>query len=1068
MAQKNSFISLLEQIAQLNKNSVEIITKLNDVVASNKNNVSINYQDTDGRVSNFELPTVGWLKNEIDIANSNIKKLATLEGDNSVVIIDENTSRKIQSVDLNREPAQIGNLNLVTDFGQSNNWFFENLINPILSVELDLSGKIKENVTKVLSRRYIIKFERDIDGNLTTNGQDSLTEFQNKFLNRNNFTIDEFLSWMNSSTNLGVLNKEDSNLHRDEEYFDINYKTINFKGFFSVLNIQRDNINNKVWYNLNTLTYYDRNGNSRTLSIGDMLVVSSKKSYTKYKVTEVNTSSSLFRVGLERVEGYDPIPVGTNVLEFYSELQGESKVRVSVGFDEYNVLFLKAVNTANNIIASDWSRGMSFYSNDLVLETDNNVSMADFYLNSVYDYGMLLKDLVAKKIPSQFASKPNKPELVTDNFKVVQINKHLTDTKDFKTLKKLHSQKNSIKSKLSEIDESITQKNMELNTKVFKSIAEKSRAQNELNKLVRKQETETKLFSSYVNQITNSRVEARAEPKFRIRGFWDIPDPIIKRGYRNQEVVGFEVQWRYGSKLGADNTTDGFEMRRNVTDFNALNSQRAQFRKKTAYYSRWVPFKTDIRKRTFDETTRKWIWEIEDVSNADTPNINQLDIAINRAEKVEIRIRSISEVGYPETPLFSDWSDIITVEFPDELNDVLGENEFILKEATQEEMRVSFENELTSKGITKHVTESFYVNEQYFAHTDKNIATSFKDSFGNTLSLFDYLKQMNDKISALEEAIRRAKGELKVTLYKGTEETIITNGSVINIVINCEDYMERTGTTTQFTKKQFLNNIYLVNDYYIDFKNIATENDLGLFSYIKTNSEIFNFTEDGRNKNYVYYNGKPENPTFIGDDGKIYQQKDNQFIWILNRANIDGSIKKLYNGNSSSVTTNTVFLTQDYVNLGNLSDNESYLLLDSSNDYWTNSSINDNVLGCTVHPKVKQLNSTIQTTGSITTNELVDANNEGIHIIESQNSQKVPIEIYFKPNVSMSTNETHEVDLTDSPKVLKKALKFRLDEESSSRPFEFTIIFKLISHRQYALDRTGVLANGGHQNFSFY
>ena len=44
MAQKNSFISLLEQIAQMNKNSVEIITKLNDVVGSNKNTISVDYQ----------------------------------------------------------------------------------------------------------------------------------------------------------------------------------------------------------------------------------------------------------------------------------------------------------------------------------------------------------------------------------------------------------------------------------------------------------------------------------------------------------------------------------------------------------------------------------------------------------------------------------------------------------------------------------------------------------------------------------------------------------------------------------------------------------------------------------------------------------------------------------------------------------------------------------------------------------------------------------------------------------------------------------------------------------------
>ena len=62
-----------------------------------------------------------------------------------------NTSKKIKSVDLNREPAQIANLNLVTSFGQGNNWFFESLMNPLLSVGIDLSGQIDENVNKVLS-----------------------------------------------------------------------------------------------------------------------------------------------------------------------------------------------------------------------------------------------------------------------------------------------------------------------------------------------------------------------------------------------------------------------------------------------------------------------------------------------------------------------------------------------------------------------------------------------------------------------------------------------------------------------------------------------------------------------------------------------------------------------------------------------------------------------------------------------------------------------------------------------------------------------------------------------------
>ena len=1031
MAQKNSFISLLEQIAQLNKNSVEVITKLNDVVASDKNSVSVNYQGDDGRVSKFELPTVGWLKKEIDIANSNIKKLATLEGDNSVVIIDQNnSSRKIKSIDLTREPDQITQLAVSTSFKQNNNWFFESLINPSLTVELNLSDQINDNVHKVLSRRYIVKFERDADGNLTANGSTSKTSFDNTFLNKNDFTIETFLTWMNNPTNYGVI-KTDENLYKDEQYFDINYKEINYKGYFSVLKLERDDVNNKLWYHLNTLTYYDRNGGSRILATGDVLSVTSKSSFSKYRITEVNTSNSNFRIMVERIEGYDPIPIGISVLGYYSTVTSQNAVNISIGFDEYNVIFIKPINTETNVICSDWSKGMCFYSNDLVLNTDSNVSMSDFYINSVYDYGVLLYDMVAKKIPSQYASKPNKPTLLTDNFKVVQINKHLTDTKDLKTLKKLHSQKNSVKSKLSEISDSITQKNMELNTKVFKSIAEKSRSQNELNKLIMKQESDTKLYSSYVNQITNSTVETNADPKFRVRGFWEMPSPIIKSGYKPQEVIGFEIQYRYGSKIGNDNTTDGFELKSNTNSVSVS-------RKKTAYFSQWNTYKTDIRKRTYDEATGKWTWEIEDVSDADTPNINQLDISIQKSEKIDVRIRSISEVGYPDAPLFSDWCDVLSIDFPEELNDITGENQFIIKEATQEEISVNFDNNLSSKGITKHVSESFYVNEQYFGHSDKTISTSFKDAFGNTLSLFDYLKQMNDKISALEESIKRAKGELKVTLFKGTQETEITNGSIINVVINCEDYMiSSTGFTSQHIKKSFQNNVYLVNDYYLEIENIATENDLGLFSS-KLLSDFGLSNLPNQNK-----------PTLLSDDGALYTQHDYQYMWLADNANVDGTLYTLYNGDISNMNLNTKALTDDFKNIGNVLQSPTKLL-DSSvagTLWWSNVNIPAE-FGATVHPYIQTKNPG---DAANETNLLVDKNSNGIHIVEAQKTEKVPLQIYFKPNVNNDNNLDFSVTTTTTPKILKKAVKFHIDEESSNRPFEFTVVFKLIRHRQFAI-----------------
>ena len=46
--QKNTFVSLAEQLALLNKNSVEVITKLNDVVTSRNSIVNLTLMNSDG------------------------------------------------------------------------------------------------------------------------------------------------------------------------------------------------------------------------------------------------------------------------------------------------------------------------------------------------------------------------------------------------------------------------------------------------------------------------------------------------------------------------------------------------------------------------------------------------------------------------------------------------------------------------------------------------------------------------------------------------------------------------------------------------------------------------------------------------------------------------------------------------------------------------------------------------------------------------------------------------------------------------------------------------------------
>jgi len=1022
MSQKNSFISMLEQIAVLNKNSVEIISKLSDVVGSKDSSITVKYLNNDGDQTQYQLPSVGYLKNEIEIANSNIKKLSGLDSETSIIINSNNSSKKIKSVELNREPNKITPLTSYIDkFSQNTNWFFENLINPLLTVKIDLGDKLDDSVTKILSKRHIVQFEKDLDGKYTNNGLSSKNDFETNFLYKNNVSILEFEKWLNNPTNIGVIKGNDS-LYIDEDMFDVNYKEIQYKGYFSVIKYETDTLNNKIWYHINSIIYYDKNNNQKTLAVGDILATSKKTSYTKWRIVEVNISSSLYRLNLERIEGYDPLPIGTNVIEYYSPLTSNNNIKISIGFDEYNMIFLKSINTDNSIISSTWSNGISFYSNDLTLETDKNVSMSDFYLNTVSDYGSILKDMVEKQIPTKFASKPNIPELYPENFKVIQINKHLTDTKNYKNLKKLHSQKNSIKSRIGQINDSIIEKNKELNTKQFKSISERSKSHNELKELIIKQESDTKLYSSYVSQITNSVSDNSSLPKFRVRGFWDIPEPVRKEGSKLQEVIGFEIQWRYGSKFGTQNTTEGYEIKKDING-NIL--------KKTGYFSEWNRLKTDIRKRTYDEINGQWVWEIEDISDADTPNINQLDLSIKQNEKVEVRIRSISEVGYPDSLIMSDWSEIQTIEFPDELSDVLGDSEFILKEASQEEVKVQFENELSAKGVNKHIQDSYYVNEEYVAHIDNSIATSFKDEFGNTISLYNYLKKLTDKISILEEKINRSKGEMKIIFYKNETEIELKNNSSILTNIELEDYMKpainpNPSASYGHNTLDVQNNIYMIADFIIEIKNIAKDSPLGLL----TNEE-----KVGDKKLTL--------ATYIDTNGSIMQQKNNQFIYLeyydTNKNILYSNIESL--GNSGDTTTPPTVLidNKNFNGVGNILDDNIWFTNGNTTTNLTNHY--DWSLGSTIHPFLEK-------------EVLIDKNNQNIHIIDGGDSFKIPINIYFKPSVQESTGIDIYIDKFQIPHTIEKKIRFIINPENSIRTFDFTLNFVLKRHRQYTMNDT--------------
>jgi hypothetical protein len=1079
----SSFVSLAEQITQLNKNNIEILTKINDLVSSQKDTVNIVY-DNNGVVSSYAQPTVGWLKNQVDIVNQNMKRMASIDG--YTYIRDGQSFKRIMTSDLNREPAPISSINQVSTFTPVDNWFFESLMNPMLAVTIDLTNKVEQTTNQILSRRYIMRFEKNPDGSLTEAGLTSFNSFTTTFLNRADINITDFLAWYNNPTNTGML--VDTVEPYDEQVYDLKLKSLNYYGIFSVIKVEIDEINNKMWYHLNDIKYYGADGTVKSLTIGDEVIVNKLNASSRYRILEVNTDSSNTKIRVENIEGYDPIIVGTNVLKYYSDVSNIKSVQINVGFDEYIVEFVKPINTDDNIVGSLWSLGISFYTNDLLLDTNNNINLATYYIQSVYDYGTLLRDLLSKKIPTVFGQIPNPVVLTDTNFKVVQTNEHLTSDVDQNTLKKLHSSKSTVKTQISQLNTALTQKMAQLNVGGL-TTTQKQAQLSEINKLQTDMSISTSNLSSILTQINDvsTGVNKSVQPTYSVRGFWRMPEPILTNNTNPQHVCQFRIQYRKSSKSGNSNNiqtfnyvnvqappastsgTSGVSIRNvaisggasiaaalSTGNASVNNSGRTptppvntgkstpiestQVSTTTenpsngpqyANFSNWFEFLSDVRKRYYDNASKQWYWKIEDVSDADTPNINQLDIPILPNERIEIRVKSISEVGWPDSLIESDWSNVLAVDFPDDLSSIISDNQFILLEASQDQNTLALQNTLSSKGVDQHVSDSYTNNQSYVAHKDSSIQVGLPTDQAQNPTLFQYLNYLTNRIAALEQQLNGVKGTLNISLYKQTTliKNIDNNSSTI-INIECEDY------GTLVSGRTYVNAVNVIEDYAISLENTNQSGNLGFLS-------ARYYTTGGTNA--FYSPGGEANKILLVDyNNNLYTQNDNQFVWFADRDNNTWISTGATNG-----TDSPYYLDSPSYNLGIVGNNP--LGFQVENMFGRGIGTN---LTCAVFPYLPDINN------------FVENGQDKTKIVKPGTKFNIGLKIFFKFDGNMNTStpttptyytpgESYANPSNCSPNNVSKTRKVKFwFETTDNTTYQFVITFNLNRYKTYLKPKT--------------
>jgi len=768
---KNSLSSIVSNLIKLQRNNTEILTKLSEVVNSDADVVTLSLEDlANDNIKTVTIPSFGALKKDIERLDENIKQISSVNNNDASVQLPDGTFRTIIKSSLKKSANDLLTVQTPTEFESKSNWFFESFLNPYLYVGLNFPTELNPNTTKVKMQKFILNLDTDAKLNI----------FNEQIKNNSELSYADFLDIINTNGILYTI---------DDDILDLPPIEPRYYGNFSVLRVfesTEDIVVNGITatrktqkFQLDTLNYNDKNSSaleSQQLKIGDSLLVNKNDKNTRYKITNIDFETTTISVLL--AEGYDSVNIGANILSFYPNEDITPEIRIGIGFNEYVSVFLKPIDNESNRPADNFSPGISFYSNELTIkDTDDIIKRLDtYYQEKVVDFGAVLFSMTQENIPPvSKAITPNAPSLVNTDFKVVQINKHVTDGQSNEDIKSLNKDKNALKSELGDLDKAIATKRLEISTKNYKSDIERDSDDNQINTLIERRAATETLYNSVISDIlskSQDKTTSTANAKYRIRGFWPLPANKIATDGTEQKVIQFKIEYRYLTKGGAAN---------NLEEYENQEGERG-------VYSNWVAMKSPLRERAFDPNTGKYFWKDQDIENGEQVNINQLDIPIGANETVEFRIKSLSEAGYPTNPIESEWSPIITIPFPDDLG-VSKEILEIVKETNDERVKVNLNEDLNAKGIYTHVDDQFSQNNKLWKHQSFSIASGFLSDERNVISLFDYLKSLEDKIASLEAEISKTVGVLLVKLEdeNGNQKIVQQNSTVSVFAGNYKD-----------------------------------------------------------------------------------------------------------------------------------------------------------------------------------------------------------------------------------------------------------------------------------------
>lgn len=645
-------------------------------------------------------------------------------------------------------------------------------------------------------------------------------------------------------------------------WFDDSYDTdsidIRYYGVFKVKGYEVRN-DGLVKVTLDNIKYSDNRSIENTIELvsEDELVSESGKSI--YKVRNVDTHANT--VLLEQIRGIESFSDIATLL--YNNTATEERIlKIPIKGKEKSIIFISPINSSTGKSA-EYTKGFVVDTSKLsVLYDGISQDFDSFFETKVSDIGYLIEQMmVDTSIPLSKGVKPKKPFIDAQSLQVVQINKHLSNSKAASVIEEFSLNKERVSADIVSVNTQISDVSERINANKYKTVQDRTQDEKKLTLLLDEKRKLTNYYASIVSDISSKSDSdglASFSPKFRIRGFFPIQEDIESLDTRKQIIIGYHIEYRYTSPNL--NNSESILLTYKDSDGKSLHGT----------FSSWIRQSSPILKKekTIDGTV---IWRQSSVSDGNEININQIDIPIRPNESVEIRVRAISEAGYPFSELTSDWSDVVKVEFPLELKDSLSLSKNIFKN-NEDKKLLEIQQALNSYGIDTHLITSYKEQDKYYAHTAHVISSGFRTSEQVSISLFDLLTNMKLEIKQLRDVINKANLSATVTL-------VDEYGNVYD-VNNYSTITLNAGTYDKSSPGNILN-----RKFFIKISNLNSD-PIQLHSIE---------TGDPREKATDY-----ENVLVRFDDGSTHQKKG-QVIYF--RSNDISGYEDLYTSDTESTTT---------------------------------------------------------------------------------------------------------------------------------------------------------------------